>query len=111
MASRALWTGATRPWRLGTDPAPTRLDRVLVVLIPATAVVLSRAVLTWFAAPAHLVLVLAHPVDHLFHALADATRRDILRPLPHEVGQHLAGAGGHDGAGRHREDEVLALNR
>jgi hypothetical protein len=57
-ALRALWTGATRPWRLRIDETPTRLDRVLVWVIPAVAVVLSRAVLTWFAAPAHLVLVL-----------------------------------------------------
>ncbi|GAB1510198.1 hypothetical protein JCM33774_22400 [Actinophytocola sp. KF-1] len=59
VALRALWTGATRPWRLGrADLAPTRVDRVLVWVVPAVAVVLSRAVLTWFAAPAHLVLVL-----------------------------------------------------
>jgi hypothetical protein len=59
VAVRALWLGATRPWRLGrADLEPTRLDRVLVWVIPATAVVLSRAVFTWFAAPAHLVLVL-----------------------------------------------------
>jgi hypothetical protein len=58
-ALRALCTGATRPWRLGrADFTPTRLDRVLVWVIPAAAVVLSRAVLTWFAAPAHLVAVL-----------------------------------------------------
>jgi hypothetical protein len=58
-ALRALWTGATRPWRLDRlDGTPTRLDRVLVWVLPAVAVVLSRAILTWFAAPAHLVLVL-----------------------------------------------------
>ena len=58
VALRALWTGATRPWRLGTDESPTSADRVLVWAVPAVAVVLSRAVLTWFAAPAHLLLVL-----------------------------------------------------
>ena len=58
VALRALWTGATRPWRLGQDLAPTRRDRVLVWVIPAAAVVLSRAVFTWFSAPAHLLLVL-----------------------------------------------------
>jgi hypothetical protein len=57
VALRALWTGATRPWRLA-ELAPTRLDRVLVWVIPAAAVVLSRGVFTWFAAPAHLVVVL-----------------------------------------------------
>lgn len=57
--ARALWRASTRPWRLAelTD-APTRLDRVLVLAVPAAAVVLSRAVLTSFAAPAHLVPVL-----------------------------------------------------
>jgi hypothetical protein len=55
-ALRALWTGATRPWRLGRlDGEPSRVDRVLVWAVPAVAVVASRAVLTSFAAPAHLV--------------------------------------------------------
>jgi hypothetical protein len=58
-ALRALWTGATRPWRLATiEAAPTRLDRVLVVGIPAVALLASRAVFTWFAAPAHLIITL-----------------------------------------------------
>ncbi|MFI7673374.1 hypothetical protein [Actinophytocola sp. NPDC049390] len=57
-ALRALWTDATRPWRPVTELTPTRVDRVLVWVIPAVAVVLSRAVFTWFAAPAHLLLVL-----------------------------------------------------
>ena len=54
---RALWTGATRPWRLADEPV-TRAHRVLVIAIPVVAVVLSRAISTWFAAPAHLVLTL-----------------------------------------------------
>ncbi|TDP98200.1 glycosyl hydrolase family 67 [Labedaea rhizosphaerae] len=54
---RALWTGATQPWRLAPEPV-TRTDRVLVIAIPAVAVVLSRAIFTWFASPAHLVLTL-----------------------------------------------------
>lgn len=59
VALRALWTGATRPWRLGrTDLVPTRLDRVLVWVVPVAAVALSRGVFTWFAAPAHLLVVL-----------------------------------------------------
>ncbi len=58
-AVRALWTAATRPWRLGgLDVRPSRADRVLVWAVPAVAVVLSRAILTSFAAPAHLVPVL-----------------------------------------------------
>jgi hypothetical protein len=56
VAFLALWTAATRPWRLGRLAVePTRVDRVLVWAVPAAAVVLSRAVLTSFAAPAHLV--------------------------------------------------------
>ncbi len=59
VALPALWTGATRPWRLARlELTPTRVDRVLVWVIPSLAVVLSRAVFTWFAAPAHLVVVL-----------------------------------------------------
>ncbi|HEU5029312.1 MAG TPA: hypothetical protein VFV01_30690 [Spirillospora sp.] len=57
-ALRALWLGTTRPWRVGTVVPAARTDRILVWLLPAAALVLSRAVYTWFAAPAHLVLVL-----------------------------------------------------
>ncbi|MGH3763388.1 hypothetical protein, partial [Actinophytocola sp.] len=59
VALRALWTAATRPWRLSRlDARPSTVDRVLVWAIPAAAVVLSRAILTSFAAPAHLLMVL-----------------------------------------------------
>jgi hypothetical protein len=59
LAVRALGTATTRPWRLHRlDTAPTRADRILVWTIPAVAVVLSRAILTSFAAPAHLLPVL-----------------------------------------------------
>jgi hypothetical protein len=55
-ALRALWTGATRPWRLARlGGEPSRVDRVLVWAVPAAAVVASRLALTSFAAPAHLV--------------------------------------------------------
>ena len=58
-ALRALWVGTTRPWRVTAAPSTAgRLDRVLVWAIPVLAVVLSRLDYTWFAAPAHLVLVL-----------------------------------------------------
>ncbi|GEK22618.1 hypothetical protein [Cellulomonas xylanilytica] len=58
-ALRALALAATRPWRLGEVPAPTnRTDRVLVWAVPAVVLVVSRCVLTWFAAPAHLVATL-----------------------------------------------------
>jgi hypothetical protein len=59
-ALRGLWVGATRPWRLADLPEPAgRTDRVLVVALPAAALVASRLVLTWFAAPAHVLLVLS----------------------------------------------------
>ncbi|MBY8849085.1 hypothetical protein [Saccharothrix longispora] len=45
----------TRPWR---RVEASRADRAPVRVVPAVAVVLSRAVLTWFAALAHLVPVL-----------------------------------------------------
>ncbi|GAA1294787.1 hypothetical protein [Saccharothrix xinjiangensis] len=65
---RRPWARAlVRPWRSAGVPgagvpgagAPgagaSRVDRVLVWAVPAVAVGLARAVLTWFAAPAHLV--------------------------------------------------------
>ncbi|SNT19081.1 Alpha-glucuronidase [Asanoa hainanensis] len=55
-ACRALWLGATRPWGLGRPP--DRATAASVVAIAAVALVASRLVYTWFAAPAHLVLVL-----------------------------------------------------
>ncbi|MEJ3743920.1 hypothetical protein WEI85_11580 [Actinomycetes bacterium KLBMP 9797] len=58
-ALRALRVGAFRPWRVGRlGLSPTRADRVLVWVIPAAALVLSRSIHSWFAAPAHLVFVL-----------------------------------------------------
>jgi len=57
-ALQALWLGATRPWRVAGLDLGGRLDRVLVWAIPAAFLIASRAVYTWFAAPAHLILVL-----------------------------------------------------
>ncbi|MEV4414555.1 hypothetical protein [Catellatospora sp. NPDC049609] len=58
-AARALLLGAVRPWRVAALPAPeSKLDRVLVWLVPAVVLVASRAVFTWFAAPAHLLVTL-----------------------------------------------------
>jgi hypothetical protein len=58
-ALRALFVAATRPWRLASVPAGgTRVDRVLVWALPLAVLALSRAVFTWFAAPAHLVITL-----------------------------------------------------
>ncbi|GIG22284.1 hypothetical protein Cch01nite_30080 [Cellulomonas chitinilytica] len=55
-ALRALLVAVVRPWRLGEVAAPTsRTDRVVVWALPALVLVTSRAVFTWFAAPAHLL--------------------------------------------------------
>ena len=56
---RALFTAATRPWRLASLPAPSgRVDRIVVWALPALAIVASRGIFTWFAAPAHLLMTL-----------------------------------------------------
>ncbi|GAA4251460.1 hypothetical protein [Dactylosporangium darangshiense] len=74
---RALWIGATRPWRLADlAPVPGILDRILVVALPAAALVLSRLVYTWFAAPAHLVVSLGGWLLFALTARALAGRRD-----------------------------------
>ncbi|WP_433208159.1 hypothetical protein ACQP00_42760 [Dactylosporangium sp. CS-047395] len=74
---RALWLGATRPWRLADlSPLPSRLDRALVIAVPTTALVLSRLVYTWFAAPAHLVVSLGGWLLFAVTARALAGRRD-----------------------------------
>ncbi|GAA1825449.1 hypothetical protein GCM10009750_05750 [Agromyces salentinus] len=57
--ARAMWVAGTRPWRAAEATAGLgRLERVLLVAVPALALVLSRCILTWFAAPAHLVATL-----------------------------------------------------
>ena len=54
-AARALWVAATRPWRAAEVTAGLgRLERVLVVAVPALALSLSRGIQTWFLAPSHL---------------------------------------------------------
>jgi hypothetical protein len=58
-ALRGLWIGATQPWRAATLETPTsRLDRLLVWLVPAVVLAASRGIYTWFEAPAHLIVVL-----------------------------------------------------
>ena len=71
-----LWTGATRPWRLDTAPAG-RLDRAVLVGVPAVVLLLSRCVYTWFAAPVHLLLTLGAWVLFALVAVwcAPSTRR------------------------------------
>lgn len=74
---RALWLGATRPWRLADlSPLPNRLDRLLVIAVPVAALVLSRLVFTWFAAPAHLVVSLGGWLLFALTARVVAGRRD-----------------------------------
>ncbi len=59
-AAAALLTAATRPWRAvdAVRDLPVR-ERVLLVAVPAVALVLSRGILTWFDAPAHALVMLA----------------------------------------------------
>jgi hypothetical protein len=58
-AARATWVAGTRPWRAAEITSSLgRLDRGLLVAVPAAVLVLSRGILTWFAAPAHLVATL-----------------------------------------------------
>lgn len=58
-AARALWVAATRPWRAAEATAGLgRLDRALVVGVPALALVASRGIQTWFLAPTHLLVTL-----------------------------------------------------
>ncbi|GII99829.1 glycosyl hydrolase family 67 [Sediminihabitans luteus] len=85
-AARALWVGATRPWRLADEGAGLgRADRVLLVAVPVLALVASRVVYTWALAPAHLALVLgAWAVFGLVLLLAGGRRG--VRPLVAAVG-------------------------
>nr|WP_260173327.1 hypothetical protein [Nocardioides albus] len=56
---RPLRTAVTRPWRLGRvlRERPVRgWERVVVLVLPLVVLVLGRLTLTWFAAPAHLVV-------------------------------------------------------
>lgn len=56
-AAAASLVAGTRPWRAAEAVRGlTRRDRVLLVTVPVLALVYSRLVLTWFAAPAHLAI-------------------------------------------------------
>jgi hypothetical protein len=58
-AARAMWVAGTRPWRAGEVTAGLgRVDRVLLVAVPAFVLVTSRGIQTWFLAPSHLLLTL-----------------------------------------------------
>jgi hypothetical protein len=53
---RSLWRAAIMPWR---KPAgPTRAARWVAIGLPAVALLLSREIYTWFAAPTHLLATL-----------------------------------------------------
>ncbi|MEU4219019.1 hypothetical protein, partial [Actinoplanes sp. NPDC026623] len=53
---RNLWRAALMPWRATGDP--TRTARWVAIGLPAVALLLSREIHTWFAAPAHLLATL-----------------------------------------------------
>lgn len=59
-AACAMLTAATRPWRAvdAVRDLPRR-ERVLLIAVPAVALVASRGILTWFGAPAHAGTMLA----------------------------------------------------
>lgn len=58
-AARAMWVAATRPWRaVEVTRDLGRLDRALLVAVPAVFLVASRGIQTWFLAPSHLVVTL-----------------------------------------------------
>ncbi len=77
-ASSALLAAALRPWRAvdAVDALPTR-ERVLLVAVPAVALVASRGILTWFEAPAHSVTMLAAWAVFAAVAVLAARRRSI----------------------------------
>lgn len=58
-AARSLWVAGTRPWRAReVVDGLGRLDRVLLVAVPAAFLVASRGIQTWFLAPSHLLVML-----------------------------------------------------
>lgn len=58
-AARATLVAGTMPWRAAAAVSElTAVERVLVVAVPAVAVGVSRGILTWFLAPAHLLVTL-----------------------------------------------------
>lgn len=88
-AARATWVASTRPWRAVEATAGLgRVQRALVVAVPLTALLLSRVVFTWAAAPAHL---LAGGLAWLGAVLATGVALALLRRDPWPV---LAAVGG-----------------
>ena len=57
---RALVIAATQPWRAtSVTDGLTRLDKTLLVALPAIALLLSRGIYTWLDAPAHVIVTSA----------------------------------------------------
>jgi len=75
-AARALWVAATRPWRAAEVTAGLgRLDRGLLIVVPAIALVASRGIQTWFLAPSHLMVTLGAWVVFVLVLLLAIRRR------------------------------------
>ncbi|BCJ48333.1 hypothetical protein GCM10010168_77410 [Actinoplanes ianthinogenes] len=72
---RDLWRSAILPWR-APSAAPGRAARWVVIAFPATVLVLSREVFTWFAAPAHVLATLGSWVLFALVARLLIGRRD-----------------------------------
>jgi hypothetical protein len=60
VAASAMFTAATRPWRAVDAVRDLGIpERVLLIAVPAVALIASRGILTWFEAPAHALTMLA----------------------------------------------------
>ena len=59
-APRAMLLAATQPWRATSAvEGLTLVDKVLLVAVPALALLASRGIYTWFEAPAHVIVTSA----------------------------------------------------
>ena len=89
-AARASWIAGTRPWSAGDEVLGlTAGDRALLVAVPVAGLLASRGILTWFLAPAHL-LVTSLGWLVLAAVLALATRRRDPWPVVAAVGGAVA---------------------
>ncbi|GLW35849.1 hypothetical protein [Actinoplanes regularis] len=71
---RSLWRAAIMPWKAPENPS--RAARWVAILLPAGALLLSREIHTWFAAPAHLLVTLGSWVLFALVARLLVGRRD-----------------------------------
>ncbi len=85
-AAAAMLTAATRPWRAPEAVAALGArERVVLIAVPAVALVVSRGILTWFEAPAHALVMLA--AWALFALVAVlASRRAAVWPVVATIG-------------------------